>query len=430
MHENTTEAQTREALLFGLIPHGDQRTAPEALGELALLADTGGFSISGCVVQHRRMPDPHLYLGRGKLEELAELVVKAKAGAVICDDSLSPGQAKNIEEQVKVPVLDRSELILHIFSDHARSPQSKMQVELAALQYQLPRLKRMWTHLERQRGGIGMRAGAGEKQIDIDRSLLRTRISALNTKLKSIEARKSREIRSRPELFTIALVGYTNAGKSSMMNHLTEAGVLAQDQLFSTLDTRTRPWRLPGGRTLLLSDTVGFIRKLPHQLVASFHATLEEALVADLLFVLVDGSNPEGLDQLHAVEEVLEGLDEAAEIPRLTVINKLDAVDDKSMLAGIYAHDPKAIAVSAKTGEGIETLHGALQSYLAKHEQEVEILIPHHAGALRAEIRGKTTVLSEFFTEEGCLMQILASPALLGRVVAGGGILGDHPHKK
>jgi GTP-binding protein HflX len=408
--------------LFGIVPHGDPRTAAEALHELQLLAATADFTVSGCMVQHRREPDPHSYFGRGKVEELGEIVQRVGCGAVICDDSLSPNQGRAIEDVAKVPVIDRSELILQIFGMHAKTPQAKFQVELAALQYEMPRLKRRWTHLERQRGGIGVRGGAGEKQIDVDRSLLRTRIAKVTRELKLIEEHKQREIRARPDLFTCALVGYTNAGKSSLMNQLTEAGVLAENRLFSTLDTRTKPWRLPGGRTVLLSDTVGFVRKLPPQLVASFHATLEEALHADLLLVMVDGASPEAAEQLQTVDQVLESLG-VAELPRITLINKLDAVEDRGMLASLWQHDPNAIAISVRTGEGLEQFTARVMSHLAQVESRVEILIPHHAGGLRSEIRACATVLSEDFTEDGCLMALQVSPAMLGRILAGGGRL-------
>jgi GTP-binding protein HflX len=310
-------------------------------------------------------------------------------------------------------------LILEIFSLHARTPQARLQVELAALQYEMPRLRRKWTHLERQRGGIGVRGGAGEKQIDVDRNLLRQRIASIARDLERIEEHKVREVAARPELYTVALVGYTNAGKSSLMNRLCDAGVLAENKLFSTLDTRTRPWRLPGGRTILLTDTVGFIRKLPHELVASFHATLQEALSADLLLVLVDGSSPEASEQLVTVDEVLESLGAAA-LPRITVLNKLDLVTDRSTLAPLYQLDAHAVAVSVLTGEGIEQLLAALQERRAQAEQHVAILVPHAAGALHGEIRAKATVLSESYTEQGCLMEIQVSPALLGRLLAEG----------
>ncbi|MFM1872991.1 MAG: GTPase HflX [Planctomycetota bacterium] len=421
---NTRSGHATEAILFGLVPMGDPRTAAESLNELQQLAETADFVAAGCMVQHRRHPDPHTYLGGGKLEELAEVVRLAHSGAVICDDSLTPNQAKNIEAAVKVPCIDRSELILQIFGMHARSPQARLQVELAALQYEMPRLRRRWTHLERQRGGIGVRGGAGEKQIDVDRDLIRTRISAVTRELKRIEQHKEREVAARPDLFTIAVVGYTNAGKSSLMNRLTEAGVLAENKLFSTLDTRTRPWRLPGGRTVLLTDTVGFLRKLPHQLVASFHATLQEALHADLLLVMVDGSSPEAGEQLQAVDEVLDSLG-AGELPRVTVLNKLDQVRDRTELAPLWQIEPGAVATSVKTGAGLDELNQAIQRHIADVENRVSILLPHTARGMLGEIRTKATVLSEFYTEEGCLMELQASPALLGRLLAEGARVAD-----
>lgn len=417
-------ADALDAILFGIFEHGDDRASVEALAELRELASTGDFEVVGYLAQHRRHPDPNHYLGRGKLEELAEIVEQCGAQVVIADDPLSPAQGRNIEQALggKVIVLDRSELILHIFERHAQTTQARLQVEIARLQYQLPRLKRMWTHLERQRGGIGLRGGAGEKQIQLDRSELRARIASIGRQIKEIEARKIREVRSRDDRFTIALVGYTNAGKSTLMNALTSADVLTQNKLFSTLDTRTRPWRLAGGRTILLSDTVGFIKKLPHQLVASFHATLEEALNADLLFVVSDGSNPQAAEHLDAVEDVLATLG-ADHIPRIYVHNKTDRIEDRSMLAPLFARGGQAIAVSAKTGDGIAELAQSLQKYLARSEQKIQVLIPHTAGALHAEIRVSTTVVSEFYTEEGCLMEIQVSPSLLGRLLSKGAIL-------
>jgi GTP-binding protein HflX len=414
-----TRGNPTEALLFGVVPMGDPRTAAEALHELQQLAETAEFVPAGCMVQHRRHPDPHSYLGSGKLEELVEVTKLAHSGCVICDDSLTPTQGKAIETAVGVPCIDRSELILQIFGMHARTPQARLQVELAALQYEMPRLRRRWTHLERQRGGIGVRGGAGEKQIDVDRELLRNRIAAVSRELKRIEQHKVREVQGRPDLFTIAVVGYTNAGKSSLMNRLTDAGVLAENRLFSTLDTRTRPWRLSGGRTVLLTDTVGFLRKLPHQLVATFHATLEEALHADLLLVMVDGSSPEAAEQLRTVDEVLETLG-ANELARITVFNKTDLIADPASLSPLWQLEPHAVAVSVATGTGLPDLMSAIQSHLAAVENRVEILLPHAASNLHGEIRAKATVLSEFYTEAGCLMEIQASAALLGRILAEG----------
>lgn len=421
---HTNEVQPTEAILFSVVPHGDQRGAPEALSELAELADTGEFVVAGCIAQHRRHPDPNTYLGSGKLDELAEIVAQTGAEVVIADDQLSPSQGRNVEQAVKVPVLDRSELILHIFGIHARTPQSRLQVELARLQYQIPRLKRMWTHLERQRGGIGLRGGAGEKQIDVDRSELRARIAVVQRDLAKIQQRKGREVRSRDEQISVALVGYTNAGKSTLMNALTAAGVLAEDRLFSTLDTRTRPWRLPGGRVVLLSDTVGFIRKLPHQLVASFHATLEEALNADLLFLLIDGSSPDSLAQLRTVEEVLEQLG-AGHLPRIHVINKIDRIADQSVVAPLLDHGGLSVQVSARTGAGFPALEATLLRYLSQIERELTILVPHDAGALRAEVRRIATVLEEQFDEAGSRMKIRAQPTTVNQLLARGAIAID-----
>lgn len=415
----TTRLEPPKTILFGLVPSGSNAPAAEALTELALLADTGRFHVRGHLVQQRRTPDPHSYLGAGKVEELAQYVQEIGAEVVICDDSLSPTQGRNIERAVKVGVLDRSELILHIFATHARTPQAKLQVELATLQYQMPRLKRLWTHLERQRGGIGVRGGAGEKQIDVDRSALRTKITSVKAQLATIEKRKTREIGNRANLFTCALVGYTNAGKSTMMNRLTAAGTLTEDRLFSTLDTLTRPWRLPGGRTVLLSDTVGFIQNLPHQLVASFHATLEEALHADLLLLLVDASSDASLQQMQTVETVLEQLG-AGSIPKLYVLNKVDAIADPMQIAPLLARQPTAIRASARTGEGIEDLERRLLEHLSDLERKVQIFVPHKHSALQAYVRKSITVLDESYDDDGCKMTCLISPQLLEELVAKG----------
>lgn len=408
-----------QALLFGILPHGDARPASEALIELQQLADTGEFEVAGCLAQHRRHPDPHTYVGSGKLDEIVEIIERSKPALLICNDELAPLQGRNIERAIGIPVMDRSELILHIFETHARTPQAKLQVELAQLEYQLPRLKRMWTHLERQRGGIGMRGGAGEKQIDLDRGYIRTRIASITRQLRRIEGHRTRMIGARADLFTIALVGYTNAGKSTLMNRLTDAEVLAENRLFSTLDTRTRPWRLPGGRTVLLSDTVGFIRNLPHQLVASFHATLEEALTADLLFVMVDGSSPEAVSQLETVHEVLDQLG-ASGIRRLHLFNKMDQVTDRSFVAPLYQRAPEALEISARTGIGLAALEQRLQDLMAECGRRVRILVPHAASGLHSEIRRNTTVLDESYTEEGCVLDCIASPSLLARWLSRG----------
>ena len=283
-----------------------QRPDHDLFSELSSLCDTAGIQVVGELVQVRPSPSPSHYLGKGKTVELFELVNEAQADLVVVDEELSPTQGRNLEKALDgVRVVDRSELILSIFENNAKSNQARIQVELARRRYELPRLRRLWTHLHRERGGIGAMGGMGEKQIEIDRRLLRNRIKKLETKLSEIEARKQREIQGRSRQFKVSLVGYTNAGKSTLMNRLTNAGVLEENRLFSTLDTRTKRWDMGEGRFSLLSDTVGFIRRIPHHLVASFHATLAEALDAHLLLLVVDASDPEAEEEVDTVLQVL-----------------------------------------------------------------------------------------------------------------------------
>ena len=276
------------------------------------------------MTQKRQDPDVATYIGSGKVEELKELAEANEADLVVFDNDLAPSQTRNLEKALGVKVIDRTEVILDIFATRASTHEAHLQVELAQLDYALPRLKRMWTHLSRYKGGIGVR-GPGEKQLEEDRRLVVHRIQDLKAKLAKVQARKEREVAGRGEVATVSLVGYTNAGKSTLMNALTSAGVLVADKLFATLDTRTRRWQFRGGGHVLLSDTVGFIRNLPHSLVASFKATLEEARQADLLLHVVDASNPEAEKQIEAVKAVLEEL-ELVDQPTLLVLNKADRV--------------------------------------------------------------------------------------------------------
>ncbi|MGI9457350.1 MAG: GTPase HflX, partial [Aeoliella sp.] len=278
---------------------GDRRTE-EPLEELAGLAETAGAEVVARLTQRRESPDKTTYLGKGKLDQLGQLSKATDADVVIFDNDLSPAQIRNLEQAVGIKVLDRTELILDIFSTRAQTRVARLAVELAQLEYALPRLKRMWTHLSRMKMGVGMR-GPGEKQLETDRRLVEKRIVDLRRDLEKIHRRKEREVDGRRDHMTVSLVGYTNTGKSTLMNALTDAGVVAQDKLFATLDTRTRRWSLPGWGPVLLSDTVGFIRDLPHRLIASFKATLEESHQADLLLHVADASNPAVLDQIHAV---------------------------------------------------------------------------------------------------------------------------------
>ena len=319
-HDRATGAAGELCILARMVPQRD--ALPEhPLEELSGLAETAGASVVAGVIQRRDHPDQTTYLGKGKISELKGLVDLHDADMVVFDNDLSPSQTRNLEKVLEVKVLDRSELILDIFANNARTYESRLAVELAQLEYSLPRLKRMWTHLSRQTMGVGMR-GPGEKQLEVDRRLAEKRIHELKDELSKIERRKEREVASRDSM-SVSIVGYTNAGKSTLMNALTNANVEAVDKLFATLDTRTRRWMLPGWGPVLLSDTVGFIRDLPHRLIASFRATLAEARQADLLLHVADASNDAVLDQISSVYKVLKelGIDEK---DTLLVLNKID----------------------------------------------------------------------------------------------------------
>jgi GTP-binding protein HflX len=343
----------------------------DPLEELRGLATTAGAVVVGGLVQRRQNIIPATYIGKGKLAELQEQVEATAADVVIFDNDLSPGQVRNLEKATNVKVLDRSELILDIFATRARSVAARLQVELAQLEYSLPRLRRMWTHLSRYKGGIGLR-GPGETQLEEDRRLVDLRIRDLRGRLADVQARKEREVRSRQEELTVSLVGYTNAGKSTLMNALTGAGVQVEDKLFSTLDTRTRQWHLKDWGRVLLSDTVGFIRELPHHLIASFKATLEETRQARLLLHVVDASNPGAEEQIKAVEQVLKELSCAGK-PTLLVLNKVDCLSDRSYLDVLLSRHRRAVAVSAARRQGLDDLREAVMEALSADFADTEI---------------------------------------------------------
>lgn len=361
-------ARREKAVLVGvLLPHGGYNP-DDPLDEIQGLAKTAGLTIVGCLLQKRLQPDIATYIGSGKVEELKELVEAQEADLVLFDNDLAPSQTRNLEKALGVKALDRTEVILDIFATRARTHEAHLQVELAQLEYALPRLKRMWAHLSRYKAGVGMR-GPGEKQLEEDRRLVVHRIHDLKVKLARIQQRKEREVAGRGEFSTVSLVGYTNAGKSTLMNALTDAGVLVEDKLFATLDTRTRRWNFKGGGHVLLSDTVGFIRNLPHALVASFKATLEEARQADLLLHVVDASSPDARKQIDAVNAVLDELG-LTDHPKLIVLNKCDKVPDRSFLDVLQARHPEAITISAARGIGLDRLEQAVRETL--HEQALE----------------------------------------------------------
>jgi GTP-binding protein HflX len=367
-------------LLAALLKDDPRRELERPLEELASLADTAEVVVTGEVVQKRERPDPATYVGKGTVERLLEVVAETGADAVIADNDLSPGQARNLEKATGKKVIDRTQLILDIFAKHARTPQAKLQVELAQLEYSLPRLKRMWTHL----GGVGLR-GPGEKQLETDKRLVRDQIVFLKRGLDEIRARKEREVATRRQAFTVAIVGYTNAGKSTLMNALTGAGVYVADQLFATLDTRTRPWKVAPRRSVLLSDTVGFIANLPHRLVESFHATLEEVLTADLLLHVVDASHPDPMSQVEAVRGVLEQIGAGGK-QEITALNKIDRVADRAMLGFLERRLPRPVLVSARTGEGLDRLAEMVAALATRQDGLYEVKLDVREGAAIAAL--------------------------------------------
>ncbi len=362
----------------------------DPLEELRGLAGAAGASVAGELLQKRHEVVPGTYVGKGKVEELANLVQAQDADVVIFDNDLTPAQIRNLEKTTQVKVLDRSELILDIFATRARSTEARLQVELAQLEYSLPRLRHMWSHLSRIKGGIGMR-GPGETQLEEDRRLVGLRIRDLRHKLAEVQARKEREVASRREEHTVSLVGYTNAGKSTLMNVLTGADVYVEDQLFSTLDTRTRQWQLKDWGRVLLSDTVGFIRELPHHLVASFKATLEEARQARLLLHVVDASSPIAEEQIRAVDQVLEELG-CRDKPTILVLNKCDRVTDRSVLDVLLKRNPGAIAISAFQKQGLEVLREAVIEALSRDFAEAEVDVDAGNGRVLAYLAAHAEV--------------------------------------
>ena len=363
-HEVLNPPKAERAVLVGHAGR-DGHDLPRSLEELRRLADTAGARVLGELVQRRGGVHPPTFLGKGKLADLKSLVGELQADLVLFNDDLSPSQVRNLEKELEAKVVDRSELILDIFARRARSRESRLQVELAQLQYTLPRLTGMWRHLERQTGGIGMR-GPGETQLETDRRLVREKIARLKLALESVERERETQRRRRRDHFRAALVGYTNAGKSTLFNALTRSEVFVEDRLFATLDATTRQMVSPERHLALLTDTVGFIRKLPHHLVASFHSTLVEAVEADLLIHVVDAADPDILRQMQAVEAVLEDLLEEPR-PTVLVFNKLDLVADEEAIAGLEAQYPDAFLVSARTGAGLDALRAFIWEQAAGH---------------------------------------------------------------
>ena len=392
--EDISEAEYRQmqlekVVLAGVWTQGTLEQAERSMRELAALAETAGAEVLEAVIQRREHPDPSTYLGSGKVEELHQIVKATRADTVICDGELSPGQLRKLEDILKVKVVDRTWLILDIFAQHARSREGKAQVALAQFQYLIPRLRGWGEALSRQAGGAGGGAGGGvgtrgpgETKIETDRRRIRDSMTKLRRELKEMEKSRvtQRAARKRAQVPAVAIAGYTNAGKSSLLNRITGAGVLVQNALFATLDPTIRKTKTPSGREFTIADTVGFVRHLPHQLVEAFRSTLDEVKDADLILHVVDGSDEAPFEQIAAVREVLNDID-AGGVPELIVINKAD-IADQEMINQILRREPGAVVVSAATGAGIEELLLAIEADLPQFLEEVEVVVPYSRGDL------------------------------------------------
>ncbi|PKL81663.1 MAG: GTPase HflX [Ignavibacteriae bacterium HGW-Ignavibacteriae-3] len=387
------------AVLVALIT-GDYSKAQveEHLGELELLANTAGADVVFKITQDRNRPDPATFIGKGKAEEIQQLIELNDIQLVIFDDDLNPTQVRNLEKLMERKILDRSGLILDIFAQHAKTREAKTQVELAQLQYMLPRLSRAWTHLSKQYGGIGTK-GPGETQIETDRRMIRTRISKLKENLKKIEAHQETKSSGRKDFITACLVGYTNAGKSTLLNRLTEAGVLAEDKLFATLDSTTRAFEIEKNKKILLSDTVGFIRKLPHHLVASFKTTLNVVKDADIILHVIDVSNNYFEDHMQVVESTLEELESNKKI-QVKIFNKVDALRDNSRMDYISQQFKDGIMISAERGMNIGNLKKMLLEIYEKNFVECTVELKQHESKLVSWLYELAEILSADYDED------------------------------
>ncbi|MEU5550959.1 MULTISPECIES: GTPase HflX [unclassified Micromonospora] len=429
---DVTEVEYRQlrlerVVLVGVWTEGSQTDAENSLTELAALAETAGSQVLEGLIQRRTRPDPATYIGRGKVDDLGSVVLSAGADTVICDGELSPSQLRNLEQRTKVKVVDRTALILDIFAQHAKSKEGRAQVELAQLEYLLPRLRGWGETLSRQTGGSGRGGGAGggvgvrgpgETKLETDRRRIRHRIARLRREIKAMrtvrETKRAR--RSRNAVPAVAIAGYTNAGKSSLLNRLTGAGVLVEDALFATLDPTTRRSTTADGRVYTLSDTVGFVRHLPHQIVEAFRSTLEEVAEADLVVHVVDGAHPDPQEQVRAVREVL-GEVGADRLPELLVVNKIDAADEETLLH-LKRLWPEAIFVSAHRGRGIDDLRTAIEQRLPRPAVELRVVLPYERGDLVARLHRQGEVLSTAHLPEGTMLHVRVNEALAAELTA------------
>ncbi len=384
----------------------DRETALEHLDELEFLAETAGAEVIEKIYQEPDKPNPAMLLGKGKIAEVKVTIEDEDVSVIIFDNDLTPAQARNLENSLKIKVLDRSGLILDIFAKRAKTLQAITQVELAQNEYLLPRLTRMWTHLSKQYGGVGTK-GPGETQIETDRRLLRTRIQTLKRKLEDIETQQEQQRKGRKNLPRFALVGYTNAGKSTLMNRLTESDVYVKDELFATLDSTVRAFELPGGRKAILSDTVGFIRKLPAHLVASFRSTLAEAKEADVILHVVDVSHPYFREQMQVVDETLEKL-RIDDKPRIEILNKIDLIQDSEEFLAVKSEFRHAIMISASRGINVNSLLAEMQSIFDENSKDIALMIPYADSSELNKIYNSAEILERKDLEEGVFMKIRA----------------------
>ncbi|HXH80393.1 GTPase HflX [Nocardioides sp.] len=427
--EDITEVEYRQlrlerVILVGVWTSGTVQDAENSMAELALLAETAGSEVLDAIYQRRQTPDPATFIGRGKVDGLLEIVQASGADTVILDGDLAPSQLRNLEDKLKVKAIDRTGLILDIFAQHAKSKEGQAQVELAQLNYMKQRLRGWGGNLSRQAGGrvsggegIGGR-GPGETKIETDRRRINTKIAKLRRELKEMKGTREtkRQERQRNHIPSVSIAGYTNAGKSSLLNRLTDAGVLVEDSLFATLDPTTRRTTTTDGRIYTVSDTVGFVRHLPHQLIEAFRSTLEEVADSDLIVHVVDGSHPDPEGQLAAVREVLADI-HASKVPELVVVNKADAADPM-VIARLRAREPHTVVVSAKTGEGIEDMIAAIEAELPRPSVEFEALLPYERGDLLNRLHQQGEIASMEHTGDGTLVKGRANADLASELEA------------
>lgn len=414
--KDTAPEETKRALLVSIFLNQKvEKEATEHMQELELLTETFGAEIIGREICVLRKTESATYLTSGKVDEFIAIAKEKGANLIILDADIAPSQQRNLEALFKIPVMDRTELILAVFAERAQTKEAKLQIELAKVRYQAPRLKRLWTHLSRQQGSAGGGAGGGggylkgegEKQIEIDRRILKQKIEQLEEQIEEVRVNRQlqRNMRERSEIPTFAIVGYTNAGKSTLMNALTQAGVFVENKLFATLDTTTRKLVLPNNQEILLIDTVGFIRKLPHLLVAAFKSTLEEAVYADILLHMVDISHEAAFEQAETTFQVLKELN-ADDRPILNVLNKVDLVKDRAAITKFRIKYPHTIEISAKEGQGIDTLLNAMVEELKKRRRLVKLRIPQSDYVVVSEIMRLGNVAKTDYEDNDVLMTV------------------------